>query len=188
MKNLPRLLTLLVTLGATAALSAQTTTNDSPRGPGRGGRGGPGGPGGPGGRHGGSPIVRAIDADQNRVLSAAEIANAPAAILTRDMHGDGIVSADELRPQRPADAPARPADAPVPPADDAHPRPVVPVMLALDANADGALSAAEIANATTSLKALDVNGDGELTPDELRPLPPEGAPEGGHPHVSPPRR
>jgi hypothetical protein len=185
MKNLPCLLTLLATLGVTSALSAQTTATDGPRGPGRGGRGGPGGPGG---RPGGNPIVRAIDADQNRVLSAAEVANAPAAILTLDTNADGIVSADELRPQRPADAPARPADAPVPPADDAHPRPVVPVMLALDANADGALSAAEIANAATSLKALDVNGDGKLTPDELRPLPPEGAPEGGHPHVGPPRR
>ena len=45
-------------------------------------------------------------------------------------------------------------------------------MLALDANNDGDLSAAEIANATTSLKALDLNADGKLTPDEYRPLPP----------------
>jgi hypothetical protein len=45
-------------------------------------------------------------------------------------------------------------------------------MLALDANSDGSLSAAEITNATTSLLALDLNKDGKLTPDEFRPLPP----------------
>ena len=45
-------------------------------------------------------------------------------------------------------------------------------MLALDADTDGALSAAEIGNAVASLKALDANSDGKLTRDELRPLPP----------------
>ena len=45
-------------------------------------------------------------------------------------------------------------------------------MLALDANSDGALSAAEIAKAATSLAALDLNKDGQLTVDEFRPLPP----------------
>lgn len=46
-------------------------------------------------------------------------------------------------------------------------------MLALDANGDGTLSAAEIANAPASLAALDTNKDGKLTFDELRPLPPK---------------
>jgi hypothetical protein len=83
-----------------------------------------------------------------------------------------------MRPARPADAPERPADAPsrkgTPPDADGtqRTRPSDPVMLALDANSDHALSAAEIANATASLKALDANGDGKLTRDELRPLPP----------------
>jgi hypothetical protein len=45
-------------------------------------------------------------------------------------------------------------------------------MLALDANADGILGAAELANATRSLSALDGNKDGALSRDELRPLPP----------------
>jgi hypothetical protein len=45
-------------------------------------------------------------------------------------------------------------------------------MLALDADKDSALSAAEIANATASLNALDADKDGKLTRTELRPEPP----------------
>jgi hypothetical protein len=60
------------------------------------------------------------------------------------------------------------------PAGADHPRPVFPLMLALDADANGELSSPEIANATTSLGALDANADGKLTADEYRPLPPEG--------------
>lgn len=48
---------------------------------------------------------------------------------------------------------------------------VQPLMVALDSNKDGELSAEEIANAPTSLKTLDKNKDGKLTPDELRPAP-----------------
>ena len=59
-----------------------------------------------------------------------------------------------------------------PPDGAGHPLRVDPVMFALDANADGNLAAAEIANAAGSLRALDENQDGKLTRDELRPLPP----------------
>jgi Ca2+-binding EF-hand superfamily protein len=44
-----------------------------------------------------------------------------------------------------------------------------PAFLALDADRDGVISAAEIANAATALKSLDRNGDGKLTEDEVRP-------------------
>ena len=151
---------LLVSITAGAVLSAQTTPSDGPRGPRRGG---------PGGRGPGHPIIRALDADKDGVVSAAELANASAAIKVLDTDGDGAVSASELRPARPADAPTPPAGAT---SRGDRPHPVMPVMLALDANKDGALSASEIANATASLKALDANKDGQLTRDELRPLPP----------------
>lgn len=173
MQNLPRLLLVTAALALVTALAAQT---DAPRGPGPRGPGGPGGrgpggPGGPGGRGPGHPIIRVLDADQDHEISAAELKNAPAAIRALDLNGDGIVSADELHPSRPAHAPTPPPGAP-PRDDTAHRRPVDPIMLALDANGDGALSAAEIANATKSLSALDLNQDGKLTPDEFRPLPP----------------
>jgi hypothetical protein len=46
---------------------------------------------------------------------------------------------------------------------------MMPIMAALDADADGLISAAEIENAVAALKALDKNADGKLTEDELRP-------------------
>jgi hypothetical protein len=166
MKTLQRLILGAIALGLAATLSAQPPAGGPPHR----------GPGGPGGRRG-NPIVRVLDADKDGVISAAELASAPAALRTLDVNGDGIVSQDELHPGRPANAPTPPADAPPPPAGAAdHPRPVDPIMLALDANGDGSLSAAEIANATTSLSALDLNKDGKLTPDEYRPLPPDGMP------------
>lgn len=151
-------------IGLVLALAAPAFAQDNP--PPHGGHRGRG-PRGP------EPIVRAIDADKDGVISAAELTNAPKALLALDKNGDGKLTADEIRPPRPADAPPPPADAPK--------HPVSPVMLALDANGDGELSATEIANAGVSLAALDVNHDGKLTIEELRPLPPAGAPHDGPP-------
>ncbi len=49
-----------------------------------------------------------------------------------------------------------------------------PLMMALDKDRDGRLSAAEIADAPKALKALDRDGDGMLDRDELRPPGPPG--------------
>ena len=166
--NILRILPLIAGLGLSATLIAQPDAGTAPR---EGGRGG--GPAGRHGRHPGHPIVRVLDTDKNGVISAAELDGASAAILALDANADGTVSAAEFRPARPAGAPPPPraedsrndADRPARPAD--------PVMLALDANHDHKLSASEIANATSSLKVLDADADGQLTRDELRPLPPE---------------
>lgn len=53
-------------------------------------------------------------------------------------------------------------------------RPPNPLLHIFDTNHDGVISADEIANASTALKALDKNGDGQLTADELRPPRPKG--------------
>ena len=56
---------------------------------------------GPGGDRGGmsfirmSPILNAVDVNQDGVLSAAEIASAPARLRTLDKNGDGILTQDE---------------------------------------------------------------------------------------------
>jgi hypothetical protein len=186
MKNIARLL-IVGGLIAAESLLAQTAPTDQGPGPRPRGPGGPGGHGGPGRL---SPIVRVLDADRDGAISAAEIAGSAAAIRTLDANADGTVSRDEMRPMRPADAPKPPADAPAPPAEaqgrgprgphgsggpdgqGGRPHPIFPVMLALDADADGALSATEINNAPASLKALDADGDGKLSREELRPLPP----------------
>lgn len=78
------------------------------------------------------------------------------------------------------------AQPPHPPGDRMPPSPVIG---AIDADRDGSLSAAEIANAATALATLDANGDGSLIPDELRPRPPEGAegPKKGGKPAGPPQ-
>ena len=97
-----------------------------------------------------------------------------------------------------AGAPTPPPPAAPPPAEGGphggpggglrRPPPLL-LLKALDANQDGIIDAAEIANAPTALKALDVNGDGKLTREEyLPPRPPRLGPPGhdGDRPVGPP--
>lgn len=58
-------------------------------------------------------------------------------------------------------------------------RPLNPVLLALDKDHNGTLSAEEIAGASAALKTLDKNGDGQITREEFRPT--QGGPGGGAP-------
>ncbi len=61
------------------------------------------------------------------------------------------------------------------PPGDRRPPPPAPLLLpVLDADEDGALSAAEILASSTVLADLDMNGDGELTKKEIAPKPPKG--------------
>lgn len=107
-----------------------------------------------------SPLWAALDTDHNGVLSPGEIAAAPAALTALDLDEDGTISADE---RQAFDA-------------DGHARPARPgslgfnLLVALDANHDGALQPLEIANAAASLKGLDRNGDGLVAAAELRPI------------------
>ena len=77
---------------------------------------------------------------------------------------------------------AQEAPAPAKKHDNAAPQARIarhPLLSALDANKDGVIDAAEIANAPAALKTLDKNGDGQLTRDEIRRPRPEGTgPEG----------
>lgn len=44
-----------------------------------------------------------------------------------------------------------------------------PIFTVLDANADGAIDATELAGAAAAIKKLDTNADGKITEDEARP-------------------
>jgi hypothetical protein len=111
-------------------------------------------------------VLGALDADHDYVISAAEIAAAPAALLQLDLNGDGKLSAAEsgfyiggaesIRPGllngfRTAFMSAN------------------PVLAALDTDHDGEISAREILNAPAALRRLDLNGDGKLLPVEIAP-------------------
>ncbi len=122
------------------------------------------------------PIDTALDADGDEVITAAEIANAAAALAALDRNGDGNLSADEClsrRPRRPSQQETGTAG--VGRADTGRRRgagkggPKPPIFSALDSNGDGAVSSDELSNAATILGTLDRNGDGGLEPEEYRP-------------------
>jgi len=50
-----------------------------------------------------------------------------------------------------------------------------PIIAAIDANKDGTLSSDEIAGAATALRTLDQDGDGQLSAEEMHPMPPSDA-------------
>jgi hypothetical protein len=85
------------------------------------------------------------------------------------------------RPYRDQGGPGRPGGPGGPGGPGMRRMPPSPLMEALDANHDGVIDAAEIANASAALKSLDKNGDGQLTPDELRPQRPQGPQGEGRP-------
>ncbi len=136
------------------------------------------------------PIVSTLDADHDRVISAAEIQAATAVLTSLDKNGDGEITPDELRMPPPegrkplgGPKPPKPPDGKVGP-DGRHgdKPPIPPVVATLDVDHDGKISSDELADAPESLKALDKDGDGELSPEELRPpRPPHDQPEDGPP-------
>ena len=73
---------------------------DGGRNSGRG-RGGGSGRGGQGSRRGPPPLEAALDSDRDGYITAEELTGATAALQKLDVNGDGTLSADEYRPQRP---------------------------------------------------------------------------------------
>ena len=73
------------------------------------------------------PLLHLFDTNHDGVISADEIAAAPAALKALDKNGDGQLTADELRPPRPKGDKGGPGgkegkgggDMPPPPSDDA---------------------------------------------------------------------
>src|ERR1700761_7057563 len=97
------------------------------------------------------PVLAALDADHDGVISTSEIRNAPAALLTLDRNLDGKLVESELRPD-PRELQAR------------------GLMLHFNRNGDGKISADEaprVGVIAELLKSADSNHDGIVTLDEL---------------------
>jgi hypothetical protein len=54
------------------------------------------------------PVMQALDANSDGVIDEKEIANASVALKKLDKNGDGKLTSDELRPQRPPGGAGRP--------------------------------------------------------------------------------
>jgi hypothetical protein len=98
-----------------------------------------------------------------------------------------MLTAQDAGNTAPNDQGAPPAGAPGGPRGPGrHRPPPPPIIAALDANHDGVIDEAEIANASAALKTLDKNGDGKLTMDELMPPRPPRPDGQGRPPGLPP--
>ena len=96
-----------------------------------------------------------------------------------------MVAQPNERPQGPR--PGGREGGPDGPRHEAHRRMMIPpIVIALDANKDGTISADELANASAAVKSLDKNNDGAVQMEELRPKPPEGEGKDGERRGPPP--
>jgi len=154
-------------LGILVAAGMATAVAQPPGGP--GGRGGPGG--GPGGMRP-PAVIEALDADHDHVISADELKNATASLLTLDKNNDGKLTVNEFGPQAGGQAGGRgqgggqaggengrrpqpgtqggrgpgggPADGPDGGPPEPNPERFVEHAMEFDANKDGKLSKAEL--------------------------------------------
>jgi Ca2+-binding EF-hand superfamily protein len=153
-----------------AAMVAMLTASASAQPPQRLGGGRPGIPP--------NPIVTALDADGDGVISAAELKNASAALKKLDKNNDGKISPDEVRPSgRFGGAPGGFGRRPSP----------AEMITRFDKNSDGKINKNEIPEQMARfLGRADANNDGDITKAELTKMfenfrPGGGRPGGGRP-------
>ena len=121
------------------------------------------GEGGPrGGQRGGqrpaSPMMTALDANQDGKLSAEEIANAATALKTLDKNKDGVIDANELAPPR---GPGGQGGA-----QGGRSSQMVERIMARDTDGDGKVSREE-AGESRFFDRMDADSDGFVTKAEI---------------------
>jgi Ca2+-binding EF-hand superfamily protein len=116
-----------------------------------------------------SPILAAIDADEDGVISAAELKNAPSALRKLDKNGDGQLTQDEVRPNFPGRGQGRgPGRGEEREATGPTPAELQQTLMAFDKNKDGKLSKEEMPERMRGMfDQGDTNHDGFLTADEI---------------------
>lgn len=114
------------------------------------------------------PVLRALDANQDGVISADEIERAQELLARLDANKDGSIASDELRPAgfRPEGRRGPEGEGGPPGASD-----LVKTLMEFDTNADGKLARAEVPERMQGLfKRADSDNDGVLTAGELNKL------------------
>ena len=96
-------------------------------------------------------LIKTLDTNNDGIIDAAEINNAPEALKALDVNKDGKLTVDEYTAT-------------------GEPRPCYsPILKALDLNENGVIDPKEIEGAAASLRMLDKNFDGKLAANEYRP-------------------
>ncbi len=127
-----------------------------------------------------NPVMMALDADGDHVISAAEIKNAAKALLSLDKNKDGKLTQDELRPDGPPPRRdgegGRDGEGRRPPQDGGQGRPgnsaeFLDRVMSFDEDKDGKLSRKEIPERMQRmLDRGDSNKDGALDREELKKM------------------
>ncbi|MBC7838864.1 MAG: hypothetical protein H7Y39_09550, partial [Nitrospiraceae bacterium] len=109
-------------------------------------------------------VLKALDANTDRVISSWEIVTSASPLRRLDRNGDKLLDAEECG---------------LPTYEGPDPSVAVyaqlefvkanPVLKALDADGNGVISFPEIDSASIALRRLDKNGDGSLSPAEVLP-------------------
>ena len=112
--------------------------------------------------------LMSFDKNGDGVLTPDELPARMQSLFERgDANKDGKLTPDEIRAM--ANKQGMPAGNPTTEGQRGGQMRTDPILNALDADHDGTISTAELANASKALLTLDKNGEGEITPDEMRP-------------------
>lgn len=118
------------------------------------------------------PIMKALDLDEDGQLSSSEVENASKSLMKLDKNGDGVISADEMRPEPGPFMGQLDGSGQRPGGTDGRNAPNPAMMMRMfenrDENKDGKLSGEEIPpQMKERLSMIDEDGDGAIDKTEM---------------------